>query len=97
MEGRKASPAGTSVGGRRFFPLELTSLPGKAAIGYSVPVFQNKTTTNVNCVSGEQLSKEVFISLDGLKPAARGLTVKTQKIHLNKVSNIEFYGVLWSS
>ena len=42
---------------------------------------QDKTTTNVNYLSGEQLSKEVFISLDGLKTTARGLTVQTQKIN----------------
>ena len=53
---------------------------------------QDKTTTNVNYVSGEQLSKEVFISLDGLKTKARGLTVLTQKINVNKVLNTEFYG-----
>ena len=53
---------------------------------------QDKTTTNVNYVSEEQLSKEVFISLDGLKTTDRGLTVQTQKINVNKVSNTEFYG-----
>ena len=54
--------------------------------------FQDKTTTNVNYVSGEQLSKEVFISLNGLETTVRGLTVQTQKAYVNKVSNIEFYG-----
>ena len=35
---------------------------------------QDKTTnTNVNYASGEQLKKEVFISLDGLKTKVRGL------------------------
>ena len=53
---------------------------------------QDKTTTNVNHVSGEQLSKEVFISLDGLKTIARELNVQTQKINVNKVLNTEFYG-----
>ena len=45
-------------------------------------------------MSGEQLSKEVFISQNGLKTTARGLTVQTQKILVNKVSNAEFYGRL---
>ena len=53
---------------------------------------QDKITTNVNYVAGEQLSKEVFISLDGLKTTTRGITVQTQKINANKVFNTEDYG-----
>ena len=47
----------------------------------------------MSIVSGEQLNKEVFISLGGLKTIARGLTVQTQQIHAPQVSKTEF---LWS-
>ena len=44
----------------------------------------------MSIMSGEQLGKDVCISLDGLKTTVEGLTVQTQKIDENKVSNIEF-------
>ena len=63
-------------------------------MGYTVPVLHNKTITNVNYMSGEQLREEVSISSDGLKTTTIDLTVQTQKIHVSKVSNTKFYG-LW--
>ena len=36
-------------------------------MSYTFPILPNKTTTSVHHMSGEQLSKEVFISQDDLK------------------------------
>ena len=90
---RLQMPIFTGFVGKSYFakamPTMLRNWPRTFCKGTVLP---NKTTTNVNHISREQLSKEVFISLDSFKATVRGLIFQTQKIHLNKVSNNEFYG-----